>query len=71
HMGLLPYACAHCEQTFSHKPNLAAHQRGHAGERPFACPHCARAFAHNQHLLRHLRAHTRSPPARPRTHPGS
>uniref|UniRef100_A0A670ZWJ6 C2H2-type domain-containing protein n=1 Tax=Pseudonaja textilis TaxID=8673 RepID=A0A670ZWJ6_PSETE len=56
HMGLLPYACPHCEHSFAHRAGLAAHQcGGHTGKRPFACNECGRCFAHKRHLQRHCR----------------
>uniref|UniRef100_A0A670ZJZ1 Zinc finger protein 467 n=1 Tax=Pseudonaja textilis TaxID=8673 RepID=A0A670ZJZ1_PSETE len=51
HMGLLPYACPHCERSFAHWRNQ------HSAERPYACAQCGRAFSTRASLLAHVKSH--------------
>lgn len=54
HKKLRPYACQHCDKSFSTASSLISHTRYHLNERPFLCSTCGRRFILKNQLNVHL-----------------
>ena len=57
-MGEKPYACQHCDASYSDSSSLTKHVRTHTGEKPYACKHCDAAFSQSGTLAKHSIVHT-------------
>lgn len=55
HLGIKPFACAHCDRRFNKKISMVEHSYCHTGELPQRCPHCDQRFRKAESLRMHIK----------------